>query len=109
LGAVLNEKDVAPTDMVPLPPSTKDRIIPDAIYDQRKHSDVRIARRAATIAALAKVISERAVSPGLRRTLLTQARRLERLASARFEELGGGVPVEQPGEETGETVEGAEA
>jgi hypothetical protein len=101
LGAVLNEKNVAPTATVPLPPSSRARIIPDAIYNQRKHPDVRIARRASTIAALAKVISERAVSPGLRRTLLTQARRLERLAHVRLEELGGEpMPVEAPGEET---------
>ena len=51
----------------------------------------RIARRATTIASLARVISEREVSGGLRRTLLTQARRLERLAARRVEELGIGV------------------
>lgn len=53
----------------------------------RKHPDVRIARRASTIANLARVISERDVSPGLRRTLLTQAKRLERLATHRMTEL----------------------
>ncbi|MFA7332800.1 MAG: hypothetical protein WC130_00725, partial [Kiritimatiellia bacterium] len=58
------------------------------IYRQRKHPDVRIARRATTIANLARVISERDVSDGLRRTLLTQARRLERLAAQRVQELG---------------------
>jgi hypothetical protein len=52
----------------------------------RKHADVRIARRASTIAALARVISERSVASGLRRTLLTQARRLEALAKSRLEE-----------------------
>ena len=52
-----------------------------------------MARRATTIAALARVISERDVSTGLRRTLITQARRLERLATDRFNELGGTVPV----------------
>lgn len=50
--------------------------------------DIRIARRASTIANLARVISERDVSGGLRRTLLTQARRIERLASQRLKELG---------------------
>lgn len=105
LGAVLNEKDMQPTEVISLPPSTRARIIPESIYDQRKHPDVRIARRASTIAALAKVISERAVSPGLRRTLLTQARRLESLSQSRFQELGGEpMPVEAPGEETGETL-----
>jgi len=88
LGAVLNEKEMAPRDEIELPTSHRGRIIPDAIYSQRKHPDVRIARRATTIANLARVISERDVSAGLRRTLLTQAQRLERLASQRIAELG---------------------
>jgi hypothetical protein len=87
LGAVLNEKEIAPRDEIKLPQSHKQRIIPDSIYRQRKHPDVRIARRATTIANLARVISERDVSAGLRLTLLTQARRLERLASQRVNEL----------------------
>lgn len=51
------------------------------------------------------MISERDVSTGLRRTLLTQASRLERLAARRLNELGGMLPAEQPGEETGETAD----
>jgi hypothetical protein len=98
-GAVLNEGDIAPTDQIELPPSTKARIIPCDLYEQRKHPDVRIARRATTIAALARVISERKVSKGLRRTLMTQARRLERLATQRYNEISGSVPVVEPGEE----------
>ena len=89
LGAVLNEKEIAPCEEVALPPSVRKRIIPDAIYRQRKHPDVRIARRASTIANLARVISERSASRGLRRTLLTQAKRLERLATERLSELEG--------------------
>lgn len=88
LGAVLNEKEMVPQNEIKLPQSFKKRIIPDTIYTQRKHPDVRIARRATTIANLARVISERDVSDGLRRTLLTQARRLERLAGQRLQELG---------------------
>ena len=88
LGAVLNEKEMAPRSEITLPRSYKQRIIPESIYRQRKHPDVRIARRATTIANLARVISERDVSDGLRRTLLTQARRLERLAAQRVRELG---------------------
>lgn len=88
LGAVLNEKAMAPRSEIKLPASYKQLIIPDSIYHQRKHPDVRIARRATTIANLARVISERYVSDGLRRTLLTQARRLERLAAQRVQELG---------------------
>lgn len=88
LGAVLNEKEMAPRSEIKLPKSYKQRIIPEAIYVQRKHPDIRIARRATTIANLARVISERDVSDGLRRTLLTQARRLESLAAQRVKELG---------------------
>lgn len=87
LGAVLNEKEMVSRSEIKLPKSYKQRIIPEAIYQQRKHPDIRIARRATTIANLARVISERDVSAGLRRTLLTQARRLERLASQRAQEL----------------------
>jgi len=105
LGAVLNEKDIAPTPLSALPPSFRCRIVPEAVYNLRKHADIRIARRASTIANLARVISERAVSPGLRRTLLTQARRLERLARQRLQEDGEDVGVEELGEETGEHVE----
>ncbi len=104
LKAVLNEKDIPKLSLVDLPESFRDRIIPESIYEHRKHPDVRIARRANTIAALARVISERDVSKGLRRTLLTQARRLERLARQRLGEIGEEVPVESPGEETGETI-----
>lgn len=104
LNAVLNEKDIPATALVPLPESFRGRIIPESIYEHRKHPDVRIARRANTIASLARVISERDVSKGLRRTLLTQARRLERLARQRFEEIGGEIPTETLNEETGETI-----
>ena len=87
--AVLNEKDIPLVQAVALPPSVRAQIIPAEIYEARSHADVRIARRASTIAALARVISERQVSAGLRRTLLTQARRLERLASERATEMAG--------------------
>ncbi len=97
--AVLNEGDIAPTQLTELPTPTRGSIIPPDLYAQRKHPDVRIARRATTIAALARVISERSVSKGLRRTLTTQAKRLERLASHRFNEIGGSIPIAKPDEE----------
>jgi hypothetical protein len=99
LGAVLNEKEPLPQEEIRLPTSYRRRIIPESMFEQRKHPDVRLARRAMTIANLARVISERNVSPGLRRTLLTQARRLERLASQRALELGvpTGFKVRQSG------------
>jgi hypothetical protein len=104
LGAVLNEKDIPKTRAVKLPPSFRGRIIPEKLYELRKHPDTRIARRASTIANLARVISERNVSKGLRRTLLTQARRLERLARRRLADFSTDYPVEKEGEETGEEV-----
>jgi hypothetical protein len=86
LGAVLNEKPPRPMTLVQLPKAYRKRIIPDDIFPHRKHPDIRIARRANTIASLARVISERKVSKGLRQTLLTQARRLERLAAERLKD-----------------------
>ena len=97
--AVLNEADIVATKPLRLPHSTRGRIIPAELYEQRKHPDVRIARRATTIAALARVISERSVSKGLRRTLLTQAVRLQRLATERYQDVCGSVPTIAPGEE----------
>ena len=97
-GAVLNEAEIAPAGLIELPQSYRQCIIPDELFVQRKHPDIRIARRATTIASLARVISEREVSKGLRRTLTTQARRLERLATARFNELAG---TQTPPEEIG--------
>jgi GIY-YIG catalytic domain len=102
LGAVLNEKDVPRARRVKLPPSYRGKIIPGALYEIRKHPDTRIARRASTIASLARVISERDVSKGLRRTLLIQAKRLERLADQRLNEVSGQIPIEGEAEETGE-------
>jgi len=102
--AVLNEKDIPKTRLVKLPPSYRSRIIPEGLYEIRRHPDTRIARRASTIANLARVISERNVSKGLRRTLLTQARRLERLAATRLADFTERYPVEEEGEETGEEV-----
>ncbi len=108
LGAVLNEKDIPEAEPIELPEPFRWRIVPEEVYELRKHLDTRIARRARTIAELARVIGERDVSTGLRRTLLTQARRLERLAAQRFGQIGGtdATPQEEAGEETGETEAG---
>ncbi len=92
-GAVLNEAPIPEAPLVPLPPSFRRRIVPPAVFEARRHPDVRIARRAATIAKLAQVISERSVQPGLRTTLLTQARRLEHLAATRLDEIRTDAPA----------------
>ena len=90
LGAVLNEKDIDPAPLIPLPSAHRGRIIPDDFWELRNHPDVRLARRASTVANLARVIAERGnVSTGLRRTLLVQARRIERLAGDRLDEVAG--------------------
>lgn len=44
---------------------------------------------------LAQTISERKVQNGLRRTLITQAERIKRLAQIRFDERGGEATVEK--------------
>jgi hypothetical protein len=97
--AILNEGDIAPTEEIMLPPSIRVRIVPPEFFNVRKHPDTRIARRASTIAALARVISERQVSKGLRRTLLTQAQRLEHLARERLGESDEPIPIETPDKE----------
>jgi hypothetical protein len=87
LKAVLNEVQPPVAETIDLPEAIEGRIVPDAVLKSRRHPDVRIARRAATIADLAKVVSEREVSKGLRRTLCAQARRLLDLAERRFADV----------------------
>jgi GIY-YIG catalytic domain len=89
--AILNEKDppllVDATAVIPT--SVRGRIVSEAVLKLRGHPDTRIARRAETLSLLAKVIAERRVQSGLRRTLLTQAKRLAWLAEKRMNELRG--------------------
>lgn len=89
--AVLNEKDPpsVPDNGYSRPPSWRGRVVSAEVFELRKHPDTRIARRAETLSLLAKVISERQVQKGLRRTLLTQAKRLAWLAERRLTELAG--------------------
>lgn len=92
--AVLNEGPIPQTDFIALPESVRGSIIPADVYERRKHADIRIARRALTIASLARVISERELREpsGLRSVLLTQARRLEWLANDRYVEVQAAYP-----------------
>jgi hypothetical protein len=97
--AVLNEKDPAPSDIsIEIPALVRAEIVTQDVLQIRGHADVRIARRAQTIARLAQVISERQVSVGLRRSLLVQAQRLEFLASEQLTAWGGvgAVPKKSP-------------
>lgn len=84
--AVLNEKDPpTPTVEIAIPASIRGQIVSPEVSRLRAHPDLRIARRAATLAKLAQVISERKVQGGLRRTLLAQARRLLSLTQRRYD------------------------
>jgi hypothetical protein len=93
--AILNEKDPPPGLLtVNPPPSQRGRVVSETVYRLRSHPDFRIARRSLIISRLAQVISERKVQGGLRRVLLTQAKRLQWLADRRFLALGGEKTVE---------------
>jgi hypothetical protein len=86
-GAVLNEGDIPePRERVELPQSWKGQIIPKDLHEERKHPDIRLARRAGTIANLARLISERSVEDNIRTTMLVQAQRLEHLAQQRLDD-----------------------
>ena len=100
--AILNEKDPPPGPLVvEVPPSLRGRNVSERVHALRSHPGFRIARRSLIISRLAQVISERKVQGGLRRVLLTQAKRLQWLALRRFGGLGGAasVQVEAAGEE----------
>jgi hypothetical protein len=92
--AILNEKDPPPGRLaVEAPASMRRRIVSERVFELRSHPDFRLARRALILSRLAQVISERKVQGGLRRVLLTQAKRLQWLASRRYEALGGAASV----------------
>jgi hypothetical protein len=84
---VLNEGTIQPTALVALGASHRARIVPAALIEDREHPDIRLARRAQTIASLARLISERQVGSGLRRVLHVQTQRLDWLADARLSEF----------------------
>lgn len=92
--AILNEKDPPEVPLCALPVSIRGRIVSDEVRRVRRHPDVRIARRAQTIARLAQIIAGRDVKAGLRRALKTQAARLSQIATQRFHALGGEAAVD---------------
>lgn len=85
-GVVLNEGEIRPKEKIDLPRSVRAPLLTGKRRTAREHPDIRLARRARTIADLARIISERRVKPGIRRTLLAQAQRLESLARKRLAE-----------------------
>ena len=84
-GEGLDEPGV--TDGLVAVPEVRGAILPDEARPAQEHPDVRLARRARTIAELARVISERKVDEGIRRTLWAQAQRLESLAKTRLDSI----------------------
>ncbi len=98
--AILNEKDPPPGRLaVDAPASLRGRIVSERVHELRSHPDFRLARRALILSRLAQVIAERKVQGGLRRVLLTQAKRLQWLAARRYEALGGAGSVATESEE----------
>jgi len=84
--AVLNEGAIKEAAKIDLPASMRVPLLTGPLRRSREHPDIRLARRARTIADLARVISERRVQDGIRHTLWAQARRLEDLARKRLNE-----------------------
>ncbi|WP_089156778.1 GIY-YIG nuclease family protein [Micromonospora sp. NBS 11-29] len=88
--AILNEKIPPLSHPVKLPPSQGFPLISADTRKERGHPDVRIARRAETIARLAAVAHERGeVSEGLRRVLVIQAVRLAHISAVRLAYVEG--------------------
>lgn len=83
--AILNEKIPPVSSRAPVPKHYRFKLVPDEMRHEREHPDVRIARRAETLARVAAVAHERGeVSEGLRRVIVVQAVRLADLAAARL-------------------------
>lgn len=84
-GAILNEKIPPVSGLVELPDCYRFSLVPQEMREDREHPDIRIARRAETLARVAAVAHERGeVSSGLRRVIVIQAVRLADLAAARL-------------------------
>ncbi|MEU4557452.1 GIY-YIG nuclease family protein [Actinoplanes sp. NPDC023936] len=100
--ALLNEGLVAPSAIVDIPEPLVGVIVPDEVFPDRNHPDVRIARRVQTMSQLAKIACERRVSLGLRRTLALQAVRLEEITRRRLGALTQGLDEELQRDNRGE-------
>jgi hypothetical protein len=84
-GAILNEKIPPVSPLTDISDPLRFTLVPIDLRDEREHPDVRIARRAETLARVAAVAHERGeVSAGLRRVIVIQAVRLADLAAARL-------------------------
>lgn len=88
--AILNEKIPPLSTRVDLPPSIRCSLVDDEMREERGHADIRIARRAETLARLTAVARERGeVSDGLRRVIVIQAVRLAFISAERLAVVEG--------------------
>ncbi|MFJ6004028.1 GIY-YIG nuclease family protein [Arthrobacter sp. NPDC092385] len=88
--AILNEKIPPLSDHVDLPASLRWQFVDEETRADRGHPDIRIARRAETIARLTAVARERGeVTEGLRRVIVVQAVRLAYLSAVRLAHAEG--------------------
>lgn len=108
IGEVLNERVPWEVEPVELPQSIRRTIVPAEIHARLGHKDTRIAQRADTIARLAKIMTRRDVSLGLRHTLIVQAKRLQVLAESRYREVQRETPPDEVIAETIGSKEDAE-
>lgn len=123
--AILNEQIPPVSEVVQLPPSLRLDLRGTVGLEERTHPDVRIGRRAETIARLAAVARERGeVTDGLRRVLAIQGIRLTYISAVRLAEALGEPPPdpsaidaealvgsllgEEPGAPTEEEIEAEE-
>lgn len=101
--AILNEVVPPVSRPIQLPASYRHRLVSGQRLEDAQHADVRIARRAETIARLAAVVHERGVvTEGLRRVLIVQAVRLAHLAARRLAAIEGRP---EPGAESIQTLD----
>lgn len=101
-GAVLNEGKVERVQPMELRDPVVAVLIPEEIFPGRSHPDVRIGRRAQTISLLANRIAERKVQTGIRRALVVQTQRLNRLAEDRLGALSDEIETDDDGVEIDE-------
>lgn len=97
-GAILNEKiPPIPDSLLELPEPVEAVLISELHRLERGHQDVRIARRAESLARLTAVARERGeVTSGLRRVIVIQAIRLAYLGAERLAEVEG-LPAPEVG------------
>lgn len=93
-GILLNEQIPAAERMVELPPSGRFQLADTSLRYERGNTQVRIARRAETLARLANTVLDRGhVSDGLRRALVVQAARLVQLAASHLAHATGSPDI----------------